>query len=137
MESEKDIRWKQRFSNYKKTLANLNSAVELSQKRKLSELEKQGLFQSFEFTHELAWKVMKDFLEYNGISGIIGSRDAVRQAFSNGLVSNAEIWMESISDRNLSSHTYDEKTADELAEKICSKYVSVFNDFCRKMKSYE
>lgn len=137
MDGEKDIRWKQRFSNYKKALSNLNSAVELSQKRKLSELEKQGLVQSFEFTHELAWKVMKDFLEYNGISGIIGSRDAVRQAFSNGLVSNAEIWMESISDRNLSSHTYDEKTVDELAEKICSKYVSIFNDFCGKLKSYE
>lgn len=118
MDGEKDVRWKQRFSNYKKVLSNLNSAVELYQKRKLSELEKQGLVQSFEFTHELAWKVMKDFLEYNGISGIIGSRDAVRQAFSNGLVSNAEIWMESISDRNLSSHTYDEKTADELPRKF-------------------
>lgn len=96
----------------------MNSAVELSQKRKLSELEKQGLVQNFEFMHELAWKVMKDFLEYNGISGIIGSRDAVRQAFSNGLVSNAEIWMESISDRNLSSRTYMEKLPMSLPRKF-------------------
>lgn len=132
-----DIRWKQRFSNFKKAVANLNSAVELSKTRELSELERQGLIQSFEFTHELSWKVMKDFLEYNGIEGIIGSRDAIRNAFSKGLISEAEIWMATIADRNLSSHTYDEETAKSLMTKICNEYVMIFNNFLGKMKHYE
>lgn len=132
-----DIRWKQRFSNFKKAVANLNSAVELSKTRELSELERQGLIQSFEFTHELSWKVMKDFLEYNGIEGIIGSRDAIRNAFSKGLISESEIWMATIADRNLSSYTYDEETAKSLMTKICSEYVMIFNNFLDKMKHYE
>lgn len=132
-----DIRWKQRFSNFKKAVANLNSAVELSKTRELSELERQGLIQSFEFTHELSWKVMKDFLEYNGIEGIIGSRDAIRNAFSKGLISESEIWMTTIADRNLSSYTYDEETAKSLMTKICSEYVMIFNNFLDKMKHYE
>ena len=73
-----DIRWKQRFDNFSRALASLRKAVELSRERPLSELEQQGLIQGFEFTHELAWNVLKDYLEAKGISGLVGSRDAVR-----------------------------------------------------------
>ncbi len=135
--AEQDIRWKQRFDNYKKALQNLNDAVELMNDRPLSKLEKQGLIQSFEFTHELSWKVMKDFLEFNGVEGIMGSRDTFRIAFSNGLIEDGELWIKTIADRNLSSHTYDETTANNLAEKICKEYVGIFNAFLEKMKTYE
>ena len=64
-----DIRWKQRFSNYRKAFQNLVDAVELAHSRELSNLEQQGLIQSFEFTHELAWNVLKDYLEHQGIAG--------------------------------------------------------------------
>ena len=79
---ESDIRWKQRFSNYKKALAILRRGIELKKTRELSELERGGLIQSFEFTQELSWKVLKDYLEYQGFIGIIGSRDAYRNAFN-------------------------------------------------------
>lgn len=81
-----DTRWKQRFQNYTKALQPLQRAVALSEQRALSELEQQGLIQGFEFTHELAWNVLKDYLQEKGISDLIGSRDATRAAFKNGLI---------------------------------------------------
>ncbi|BDU51400.1 hypothetical protein HLVA_19690 [Haliovirga abyssi] len=77
----KDIRWIQRFSNFKRAFEQLKDAVELTKKRELSNLEKQGLIQAFEYTHELSWKVLKDFLESKGNQNIYGSRDAVKEAF--------------------------------------------------------
>ena len=81
-----DIRWIQCFDNYQRALQTLSRAVALSAERPLSELEQQGLIQGFEFTHELAWNMLKDFLEAQGIAGLIGSRDAIRTAFKNGLI---------------------------------------------------
>jgi nucleotidyltransferase substrate binding protein (TIGR01987 family) len=76
----KDIRWVQRYSNFKKALEQLDKAFSLSKKRKLSELEKSGVIQTFEYTFELAWKTLKDFLEYKGNYDILGSRDAIKLA---------------------------------------------------------
>ncbi len=72
-----DIRWKQRFNNYLKALQTLDEATALAQTRALTKLEQQGLIQSFEFTHELAWNVFKDYLANKGIAGLIGSKDAL------------------------------------------------------------
>lgn len=80
MNNSDDVRWKQRFSNYKKALSQLEAAVKLSQQRALTPLEKQGVIQAFEFTHELAWNVLKDFLEDQGEQRIKGSKDATRAA---------------------------------------------------------
>lgn len=81
---EQDIRWKQRFRNFLDALSHLEFAV--SQVEDPNDLEKEGTIQRFEFTHELAWKVLKDYLEYEGIQGIIGSRSATREAFNKGLI---------------------------------------------------
>jgi nucleotidyltransferase substrate binding protein (TIGR01987 family) len=121
-----DIRWKQRFDNFSRALASLRKAVELSRERPLSELEQQGLIQGFEFTHELAWNVLKDYLEAKGISGLVGSRDAVRSAFKNDLITDGETWMEMIKARNLSSHSYDPKIADAIATDICARFGPAF-----------
>jgi len=121
-----DIRWKQRFDNFSRALASLRKAVELSRERPLSELEQQGLIQVFEFTHELAWNVLKDYLEAKGISGLVGSRDAVRSAFRNDLITDGETWMEMIKARNLSSHSYDPKVANEIATDICARFGPAF-----------
>jgi nucleotidyltransferase substrate binding protein (TIGR01987 family) len=110
--SRKDIRWHQRLSNYEKALNQLSNAVTLSGERNLSELEEQGLIQAFEFTHELAWNLMKDYFEYQGTSSITGSRDATREAFNKRLISDGEGWMEMIKSRNKTSHTYNEETAE-------------------------
>lgn len=127
MENE-DTRWLQRFSNYQKALAQLNDAVSLSQSRELSLLEKQGLIKAFEFTHELAWNLLKDYLTYQGNQEIRGSRDAFREAFKVGLIHNGEVWMETIKARNITTHTYDEIVVQRAFETIVHDYILLFQD---------
>ena len=134
---DEDIRWKQRFQNYKKALAVLKNAVELSAVRELSDLEKQGMIQGFEFTFEMAWNVMKDYLEEQGITGIIGSKNAVRHAFNKGLIEDGQIWMDMIESRNLCAHSYDEETAKDLAAAIINTYFFQFVNLAEKMNSME
>jgi len=121
-----DIRWKQRFDNYTRALHQLTLAVQLLEQRPLSDLEKQGLIQGFEFTHELAWNVLKDYLEYEGIQGLVGSRSAVREAFKRGLVNDGEAWMDMLEKRNLSSHTYNIDVAIQLVSVIRDTYYPLF-----------
>lgn len=130
-----DIRWQQRLGNYAKALEQLGNAVATSQQRALSDLEKQGLIQAFEFTHELAWNVMKDYFEYQGNNSITGSRDAVREAFQKGLIGDGEGWMEMIKSRNKTSHTYQQKIADEIAGYVTERYYPLFLRFLEKMNS--
>lgn len=117
-----DIRWKQRFDNYKRALHQLTLAVQLLEQRPLSDLEQQGMIQAFEFTHELAWNVLKDYLEYEGIQGLVGSRSAVREAFKRGLITDGEAWMDMIEKRGLSSHTYNLDVATQLVTAIRDSY---------------
>lgn len=123
-----DIRWKQRFANYRKALAQLEKAVELSRRRPLTELEQQGLIQGFEMVHELAWNVIKDFFEYQGTVTIMGSRDATREAFKRNLIVDGEGWMEMIASRNRSTHTYNEETAADIARRIVTLYIGLFRE---------
>ena len=97
--------------------------------RELSELEKQGLIQTFEFTHELAWNVMKDYAHFQGNSLLAGSRDATREAFAQYLIADGAGWMEMIKSRNQSSHTYDLEIAEDLVEKIVDHYFNLFKAF--------
>ena len=129
----KDIRWMQRFDNYTKALVQLEAAVVLSKERKLSNLEKQGLIQAFEYTHELAWKTIKDFLNDRGNNEIFGSKDASREAFKYGLIEAGEIWMEMIKSRNNTSHTYNEETANEITEAIINDYYNEFEKLNEKL----
>src|SRR5208283_6167014 len=105
--SKADIRWIQRFDNFKRAFARLAEAAALAKQRNLSELEQQGLIQAFEFTHELAWNTLKDFLESRGNAKIFGSKDATRAAFTAGLIADGAAWMEMIESRNKSTHTYE------------------------------
>jgi nucleotidyltransferase substrate binding protein (TIGR01987 family) len=134
-ESDADIRWQQRFSNYQRAFAQLAGAIALAQQRLLSPLEQQGLIQAFEFTQELAWLVMKDYLNYQGITAITGSRDAIRAAFRLGLVEDGEGWMDTIKSRNQAAHTYDETTANALAAVIANRYLRLFRDFNQRMQA--
>jgi nucleotidyltransferase substrate binding protein (TIGR01987 family) len=127
-----DIRWKQRFNNYLKAFQTLVEAVELAHSRELSKLEQQGLIQSFEFTHELAWNVLKDYLEDKGIVGLIGSKDATRVAFKNGLIEQGEDWMKMIEARNKTSHTYNPNIAQEVVDDILGRFYSAFESMAKK-----
>ncbi|MCX7675716.1 MAG: nucleotidyltransferase substrate binding protein [Bdellovibrionaceae bacterium] len=121
-----DVRWKQRFANFRRALNQLGQAVELQNLRPLTELESQGLIQAFEFTHELAWNVLKDYLEYEGISGLTGSRSTVREAFKRGLIADGEVWLDMIDKRNLSSYTYNVQVAQSVVQAVRSLYYPAF-----------
>ncbi len=121
---KKDIRWIQRFNNFVKALNQLTKFINAGE---LNELEKQGLIQSFEYTHELAWKTIKDFLEDQGVQEIYGSKNATREAFKLGLLENGEVWMDMIKSRNLTSHTYNEDTTEKITHSIVGKYFEQFN----------
>jgi len=129
-----DLRWKQRLQNYKKAFAVLGKAVELANTRELTDLEKQGLIQGFEFTFELAWNVMKDYLEEQGIIDIVGSKAAIRNAYKNGIIDDGQIWMDMIESRNISSHSYDEETANQILMQIINSYFLHFKKFLNKME---
>jgi nucleotidyltransferase substrate binding protein (TIGR01987 family) len=122
--ADADVRWLQRLENYGRALATLQRAIATARLRPLSELEEQGLIQAFEFTHELSWLLLKDFLVDQGVSGISGSRDAVREAVVRGLLSagSESTWMAMIRSRNLTSHTYNPALAKEIAELIQHSY---------------
>jgi nucleotidyltransferase substrate binding protein (TIGR01987 family) len=132
--STSDIRWQQRLDNYGRALKQLQSAVDLAATRELSDLEQQGMIQAFEFTHELAWNVMKDYFYYQGASQITGSRDATRQAFAAGLLEDGNAWMEMIQSRNQSSHTYNKATALALVDRITQRYAALFQAFESRME---
>jgi nucleotidyltransferase substrate binding protein (TIGR01987 family) len=121
-----DIRWKQRFDNYKRALHQLTLAVRLLEQRPLSDLEQQGIIQGFEFTHELAWNVLKDYLEHEGFQGLMGSRSTVREAFRLGLILDGEVWMDMIEKRNFSTHTYNQDIATSVVSAIFKSYYPAF-----------
>lgn len=131
-----DIRWKQRFQNFQKALVQLTEAVNLLHQRPLSSIERQGFVKVFEFTHELAWKVMKDCFLYQGNARITGSRDATREAFQNQQIHNGDDWMEMIKTRNKAVHTYDESMVDDIILKIDQKYYSLFVNYEQEMQSF-
>jgi len=126
-----DIRWQQRFSNYRKALAQLESFVEPPC---LNEREQQGLIKAFEYTFELAWNTVRDLLRSQGDVSLLGSRDTLREAFRLGLIEDGEAWMLMIQDRNLTSHTYNRSTADEIAAHIVGSYLPCFQQLCTRLE---
>lgn len=141
-----EIRWQQRLINYGKALDKLSEGINLVKQQgerlptgviypepNFDDIIKEGIIQRFEYTHELAWNVMKDFLQYSGIDNVTGSRDAIRSANENGLLQNAEVWMDMIRSRNKTSHTYHEATADEVFWNIVKDYYPEFVAFKEQM----
>ena len=128
---ETDIRWKQRFNNFQKALGQLEEA--LFEVDDSTSLEKEGTIHRFEFTHELAWKVMKDYLTYEGIQGIVGARFAVKQAFNKGIIQDGEIWMDMLESRNLTVRTYDESILQKEYDRIKNQYFARLKAFSTTM----
>lgn len=113
-----DIRWIQRFSNYKKAFAQLSEFIA---KDELNKFERQGLIQCFEYTFELAWKTMKDYLEEQGYDAGTPRR-TVQLAFRSNLVSDGHLWIDALAKRNLMAHTYEENRVLEAEKLIRTEY---------------
>jgi len=122
-------RWIYRFDNYKRAFLLLREAIETMEKRELTQLEKEGIIQRFEYTWELAWKVIKDYLEHEGVTlDKITPASVIRAAFSAKVIKNGELWMRALDDRNKMSHVYNLKKFEEVIEKIRKHYLSLFDD---------
>jgi len=134
--TEEDVRYQQRFNSFTNALVWLTQAVELKQQRPLTHIELQGFIKSFEFTHELAWNVVKDFAYYQGQEQIMGSRDATRYAFKAGLISDGEGWMKMIVSRNKAVHAYDEAMANAVIKDVVNCYYPLFIEFESNMQQY-
>lgn len=135
LSNTKDIRWEQRFANFQKALSQLKKFID---KGDLSELENQGLIKAFEYTFELAWNTLKDFLEYQGQTEIFGSREAIRMAFKLNLIEDGGSWMDMLKSRNKTSHTYNEDTAQEICQEVTQVYYHLFQQLhgrLEKLKS--
>lgn len=126
--NKEDLRWKYRFSSFNKALKKLEEGVELALTHPLSDIEKQGLIKAFEFTHELAWNLLKDFLESKGIQNLFGPKDTVQESFRQGLIKKGDVWMNMIKDRNLTSHIYNEEISNEIVTAIINIYFLEFKD---------
>ncbi len=134
MKKEPDIRWQQRLNNFKKALSQLDAFI---QKGELNELEKQGLIKAFEYTYELAWTTLKDYLEYQGYTELRGSRDTIRQAFQSGLIEDGEGWMTMYQSRMKKVHTYNEETAESIAKDIVNSFHPLFHELMQKLTDEE
>jgi nucleotidyltransferase substrate binding protein (TIGR01987 family) len=118
-----DVRWRQRFANFRRALQQLESFFDPPPR---NEREQQGLIKAFEYSYELGWNSLRDLLLDRGATDLIGSRDTLRQAFRSGLIEDGEGWMRMIQDRNLTSHTYNRSQAEEIAQRIETRYLPCF-----------
>lgn len=114
----KDVRWKQRFQNFEKAFLLLERTLKI---KNPSEAEKGGLIQFYEMAFELAWKLMKDYLEEMGFT-VYSPREAIKQAFQSGIIEDGQGWMDALEDRNITTHTYDEDTAEKVVSTIRASY---------------
>lgn len=129
---DKDIRWEQRFMNFKKALAKLSEVIE-DREDDLSELETEGMIQRFEYTYELAWKTLQDLLRYKGYVDIAGPNPVLEQAFKDGYLTDAEGWKAMKKSRELTSHTYNPETAEAIAESIRLSYYKLLDDLAKRL----
>jgi nucleotidyltransferase substrate binding protein (TIGR01987 family) len=122
-----DIRWKQRFENYEKALGRLNEALHAVGKEPDNHLYEMATIQAFEFTIELGWKVLKDYLKYEGVQDTVLPRDVVRQAFQAQLITDGQIWIDMLEARNKTSHTYDDAQAAKIIQQIQQDFYAALN----------
>ncbi|MBN1984636.1 MAG: nucleotidyltransferase substrate binding protein [Chitinivibrionales bacterium] len=123
--SRSDVRWKQRFHNYEKSLHFLEQAMNIAQP---DIIQKAGLIQFFEIGFELAWNTMKDYLEDQGFEGLRSPRDTIKKGFEIGLIDKGHEWLQLLQDRNNTSHTYDEKTTEQITLQIRARYYPLLKE---------
>lgn len=128
--TSQDIRWKQRFENFKKALQQFEEAVG---QNNLERLSQEGLIQRFEYTFELAWKCLQDILQERGLTEVRGPKPVIQQAFEDGLLEDGLTWMEMLRARNETSHIYDEGKFLEIYSKAKNQFLKPFLALQKKL----
>ncbi len=126
-------RWIERLTTFKNAIARLCEIIDIYKQRPLNSFENDSLIKRFEFTYEMAWKLMMSYEKENGITELMGSKDVVRRAFAMSLIENGETWLEMIDDRNKTSHLYDEEMAEDVIDDIVHTYYPLFLELRNKM----
>jgi nucleotidyltransferase substrate binding protein (TIGR01987 family) len=126
-----NIRWKQRFQNYEKALLLLKEAINL---KNPDIIQKAGLIQFFEISFELSWNLMKDYLVEQGFETARSPRDSIKKAFETGLITDGHTWLQALENRNLTSHTYDETTANQVVNEISKAYFPLLSQLYDNLK---
>lgn len=126
--SSQDIRWKQRFQNYEKAFKRLSRAIEVVKSAPDDDLLQSGLVQTYEYTFELAWKTLKDYLTLEGFE-VRSPRETIRQGFQSGYIMNGEDWLQALADRNLTTYIYDDEIIARVLSGIFERYFFLLQDF--------
>jgi nucleotidyltransferase substrate binding protein (TIGR01987 family) len=125
-------RWKERFKSYSQALSQLESAL---QQKRFSVLEKDGVIKRFEFTFELAWKTLQDKLYDEGYLTTKGPKPVIKQAFNNAMITDGQAWMDMLTDRNNSTHLYDESAAASIFDRIQISYFKLLQELKLKLEN--
>jgi len=128
---DSDIRWQQRFINFNKAFSQLDRFM---QEKSLNEMEEQGLIKAFEYTYELSWKTLQDLLKDKGYTNVVGPKPVIEQSFQDGYIVDGKGWMRMHVSRNLTSHTYDEETAEEIIKSIRSEYFDLLKNLQTRLQ---
>ena len=132
MEDKKeDIQWHQRFLSFKKAFNQLERFIA---EEELNEMEEQGLIKAFEYTYELSWKTLQDLLKEKGYNDILGPKPVIEQSFQDGYIIKGKEWLKMHSSRNLTTHSYDKETADEIVLQIRENYFGLFKELQIKLE---
>jgi nucleotidyltransferase substrate binding protein (TIGR01987 family) len=132
MEDKKDdILWHQRFTSFKRAFNQLERFIA---KEELNEMEEQGLIKAFEYTYELSWKTLQDLLKEKGYNDIVGPKPVIEQSFQDGYIIKGKEWLKMRSSRNLTTHSYDKETADEIVLQIRENYFGLFKELQIKLE---
>lgn len=124
-----DIRWQQRFQNFERAFLRLREALE-QDPASLTALEKEGIIQRFEYTFELAWKVLKDKMEFDGLEiNQVSPKGVVSDAYAARYIDNADLWLQMIGDRNLMSHTYDINKFEAVIDSLRTRYLPMLDEW--------
>ena len=132
--NNQDIRWKQRFQNYEQAFHRLSRAIEIVRITPDDDLLQSGLVQTYEYTFELAWKTLKDYLEMEGFL-LRSPRETIRQGFQSGYITNAEDWLQALADRNLTVHIYDDEIIVRVLRDIYERYFFILQEFYTNFKA--
>ena len=130
-----DSRWNEKLNDFGKALIRLNEAIDESKNNPVSSTLKDGVIQRFEFCYEICWKLIKYYLENEGIQEAKSPKSTFREAFKIGIIEDGEKWIDMLNDRNLISHVHDEEVAFDIYNKIRSTYYNDMNNMYMLLKS--